>query len=176
VKKILAKFLDLSSPGALINDNWRRLSKIPKGNVIFSKIIGWVIPYTGSISPLVQKIENGVAVVQLQDRRKIRNHLRCIHAIALSNLGEFTTGLSVISQLDNKANAILVRLEAIYLKKARGTLTAEAISIIHHPITQDEEFNVTANIKNLQQEIVCQIQTTWRVRPSSAGLQESSKR
>jgi acyl-coenzyme A thioesterase PaaI-like protein len=165
VKKILAKFLDLSSPGTLINDSWRRLSKIPKGNIIFSKIVGFFIPYTGSVSPIVLQIDKGVAKVQIKDRRKIRNHLSCIHAIALSNVGEFVTGLSLISQLENKAKAILVRIETTYLKKARGTLTAEAVFLRPHAIVQEEEFHITADIKNLQQEIVCQVHTTWRVRP-----------
>lgn len=158
----LSKF---TSPTSLINVTWKKLNKIPSGNSIFSKIVGQAIPYTGSISPLVQKIENGFASVTLRDRRSVRNHLDSIHAIALANVGEFTTGLSVISQLNEKAKAILVRIEVEYLKKARGDVTAEATSHIPADLTQDTEFKVVANIKNLHGEIVCVVTATWRIRP-----------
>lgn len=167
MKKFLASFdfKKFSSPSALIKNTWSKFSKVPSGNVIFSKIVGQAIPYTGSISSIVQKIENGSAIVTLKDRRAVRNHLDCIHAIALANLGEFTTGLSVISQLDDKAKAILVKVEAEYLKKARGHLTSEATSQIPENLKQDTELKVTANIKNLQNEVVCKVTATWRVRP-----------
>lgn len=155
----------ISSPSALIKNTWSKFQKMPGGNVIFSKIVGQAIPYTGSISPVILKIENGFASVILRDRRAVRNHLNSIHAIALANVGEFTTGLSVISQLNDKAKAILVRIEAEYIKKARGDVTAEAFSQIPQNLTQDTEFKVTANIKDFHNEIVCKVTATWRVRP-----------
>ena len=167
MKNILDK-LNLSrftSPTSLIKNTWGKLKKVPSGNIIFSKIVGQAIPYTGSISPIVQKIENGCASVILRDRRAVRNHLDSIHAIALANVGEFTTGLSVISQLNEKAKAILVRIEVDYLKKARGDVTAEAISQIPNDLTQDTDFKIVANISNLQNEVVCRVTATWRVRP-----------
>ena len=81
-------------------------------------------------------------------RRAVRNHLKSIHAIALANLGEFTTGLSLISLLDNKSNAILTKIEVVYLKKARGTLVSESNIVIPSLTPGDTEFCVTANIKN----------------------------
>lgn len=167
MKNFLSKFefSKLTSPATLIKSTWSKLKKVPSGNIIFSKIVGQAIPYTGSISPIVQKIEDGYASVILRDRRAVRNHLDCIHAIALANVGEFTTGLSVISQLNDKAKAILVRIEVEYLKKARGDVTAEASSKIPGNITEDTEFKVVANITNLQNEIVCKVTAVWRVRP-----------
>lgn len=161
MKNLFSKF---SSPTALIHEGWSRLQKIPGGDKIFSLIVGRLIPYTGSISPHVLKIDKGTAIVSINDRRSIRNHLNSIHAIALANLGEFTTGLSVISQLNEKSKAIIVKLETEYLKKARGTLHAEAYSEIPD-IQEDAEFTVTANIKNAQEEIVAKVTATWRVRP-----------
>jgi acyl-coenzyme A thioesterase PaaI-like protein len=167
MKNFLAKF-DLSkftSPSALINSAWPKLQKIPGGNVFFSKLVGQAIPYTGSISPIIEKIEDGSAVVTLRDKRAVRNHLDSIHAIALANVGEFTTGLSLISQLNDKSKAILISIGVEYLKKARGDLTAEADSEIPVNINKDTDFKIIANIKNLQNEIVCKVTATWRVRP-----------
>lgn len=158
-------FLKSSSPTTLINQAWRTFKKVPYGNWIFSKIIGRIIPYTGSISSIVEKIDKGAVVVRLRDKKVIRNHLNSIHAIALANLGEFTTGLSVISQLTEQAKAILVKIEVEYFKKARGELIAEALSVVPENITQDMDLAVAAQVKNLQNELVCQITATWRIRP-----------
>lgn len=162
IKDLLTKF---NSPSRLIQEGWERFNKIPGGNKIFSAIVGQFIPYTGSISPLVQKIHAGQAIVSLRDKRKVRNHLDSIHAIALANLGEFTTGLSVISQLHNDAKAILVKIEVEYLKKARGDLTAEAHSEVPQNFTQDTNILVSAKIRNLQNEVVTVVNATWRIRP-----------
>ena len=153
------------SPTAFINKGWETFTKLPYGNHFFSKIVGKFIPYTGSISPLVQKIEAGHAEVKLKDKKAVRNHLNSIHAIALANLGEFTTGLSIISQLNDTAKAILVKIEIEYFKKAKGDVIADAVSQIPKNMLQDTELTVAANIKNSQHELVCRVTAVWRIRP-----------
>ena len=90
---------------------WTRLSKLPGGGWLFGKLIGYLIPYTGSVSPHVFQVIPGKAIVGIKDRRRYRNHLGSIHAIALSNLGEFTTGLALHFSMDPKSRAILTKLQ-----------------------------------------------------------------
>ena len=142
---------------------WGKLSALPGGRFIFSKLVGQMVPYTGTISPYVLEFGQGKAKVQIEDRRGIRNHLRSIHALALANVGEFSTGLSVISVLPEDGEMILTKIEVEYLKKARGTLIAEATCPTNQ-FKNGEDLNVTSEIKNEKQELVCKVVATWRIR------------
>ncbi len=104
---------------------WGRLGTSPAGRWLYSRLVGWYIPYTGSIGCVIERLEPGHAIVRLPYRRKIRNHLNSVHAIALANLAEFSTGLAVLSGMPSGQNGILVGIDVSYEKKARGVITAE---------------------------------------------------
>jgi len=74
----------------------------------------------------------------MRDRKAIRNHLNSIHAVALANLAELTGSLSIIASMHPDTRMIPVRLETEYLKKARGTVTAEGSCEIPEPDFEGE--------------------------------------
>ncbi|MBX7150468.1 DUF4442 domain-containing protein [bacterium] len=132
---------------------WQFVNRLPLGKHIFSRMIGLYIPYTGSISAKVIELKPGYARVQLRDRRKVRNHLNSIHAIALANLAEFTGNLAVVAGMPRDARFIVKNFSIEYLKKARGTLIGECSSaVIESNAKQDIEVKVA--IKNKDGEIV----------------------
>jgi len=129
-----------------------------------------MIPYTGSIRPQVLELSDGKARVQMKDRRRVRNHLKSIHAVALMNLGEASTGLAVTSRLPDSARAILTHLEIDFLKKARGTLISHANFLENlNQIAERKTFIVEAHIKNAAEEIVAKVKAHWLVGPKQAG-------
>jgi acyl-coenzyme A thioesterase PaaI-like protein len=138
---------------------WLRLSNKPCGKWLFSRIVGRLIPYTGTISPLVRQVRRGYAEVIMHDRRLIRNHLSSIHAIALVNLGEYTTGLALHFAMAHDDRAILTKLSVEYLKKARGTIRAEA-SI--DKLLEGDNI-VKATLKDQDSHVVAVVHATWRV-------------
>jgi len=112
-------------PGAWIREGWQRASRIPGGRLIFSRVLGIAIPYTGSIGAEVVALEAGYAKVQLDERRGLRNHLNSIHAIALANLAELTGNLALVCALPDDGRFIVTKLAIDYKKKARGRIIAE---------------------------------------------------
>ncbi|MEE2827912.1 MAG: hotdog fold domain-containing protein [Myxococcota bacterium] len=158
-----------------IRNQWARLSGLPGGKKLFSMAIGRMAPYTGTVGAVVDELEPGYAKVLLKDRKKVRNHLRSVHAVALVNLGEVATGLAVMSGMPDDARGILKGLAIEYHKKARGLLTAECRTEI--PSTSERrEYIVEGSISNEDGEVVATVQATWLIGPipSEVTQNESS--
>lgn len=148
--------------------SWTRLAGWPGGKWLFSRLLGRMVPYTGSIGARVETLEPGHAVVMLRDRRVVRNHLDSIHAIALANLGEVSSGLATMTALPPGVRSILTGLSVTYLKKARGTLTAESRVSVPDTITTPVDFEVEAVIRDAVGDPVTRVEARWRLSPPRA--------
>ena len=141
---------------------WKYVSKLPFGKYVFSYLIRFVNPYTGSLGAYVNVLGNGYSEVLLKDKKKNRNHLDCVHAIALTNLGEFTSGIAVLTSIKPNFRGIVKHISIDFLKKARGSLRAvcdcEVASIV-----EDTEIMVNANIYDKDDDCVARITVLWKL-------------
>lgn len=145
-------------------DLWKRLSRYPGGAWLFSKIFGRTIPYTGSVGPRIRVLEPGHAEVEIPDRRSNRNHLGSVHAIALMNLAEMTSGLAMMAGLPPTVRGIVTTLSMNYHKKARGTI--RAIARVEVPVvTEDRDFDVNAECFDREGKLVATGNVRWRLGP-----------
>jgi len=120
-----AEALTTESKTNFIRVAWDRLVRVPGGKLLYSRMVGRLAPYTGSMGAVVQELSEGYSRVTLADRRAVRNHLSCIHAVALANLVEMTGNLALGYSLPDDARFIVAGMGLDYVKKARGTITGE---------------------------------------------------
>lgn len=142
---------------------WERLQPLPGGTWLFSLLLGRIAPYSGSIGARIEDLRPGFARVSLRDRRRVRNHLDSIHAIALVNLGEIATGLAVLSTISADMRGIVLAIHADYLKKARGRLTATARFELPAALDDNTPCDVEAELRDADDEIVTRVRATWLI-------------
>ena len=137
----------LNAQGNPIRDSWDKLSGIPGGKKLFDKFIGVFVPYTGAMGAEVLELRRGYCKIQLRDRRAVRNHLDSVHAIALANLAEFAGNLAMMYSMPDDARFIVAGFTIEYLKKSRGTITAESSPVI--PTTNEKrEYPVEVSMRD----------------------------
>lgn len=154
----------MSAPGQRLLSLWRSLSPWPGGQWLYAMIFGRIVPYSGSVGPRIRLLEAGHARVEIPDRRSNRQHLGSVHAIALMNVAEMTSGLAMMAGLPEGVRGIVTNISMQYLKKARGTITA--VSKVDVPtVTVDTDFDVTADCLDPSGAVVARATVRWRLGP-----------
>ena len=123
-----------------------------------------MVPYTGKLRARVITFDPGHVVVELRDRRAVRNHLASVHAMALANAGELATGLAMLGALPSDVRGILIGFEIDFQKKARGMLLAESRCDVPQ-VTDDQEYLAVATITDPAGDTVATARATWRLGP-----------
>ena len=142
-------------------DTWHKISRLPAGKLIFSVLAGVQVPYTGSVGARVEELRSGYARVSMRDRRKVRNHLKSIHAVALTNLAEMTGNLAVMTAQGPDARWIIASFETRFLKKARGRIVAECSIDFDPNVAGDYEGRVI--LRDSGHEVVAEATPRWKI-------------
>lgn len=160
--------LDFSKiQGNPLRQAWDRLHAVPGGKKLFSKAVGEVAPYTGTLGAEVTTLREGHCELLLRPRRRLTNHLNSIHAVALMNLGEMCSGVAMMYLMPDNMRGIPTNLSMEYLKKARGVLraTCDAPEIRNDGTSYTQD--VEAIVRDAQGDVVAVFTARWQLSPKA---------
>ncbi len=144
---------------------YNKLDILPNNvkNLIFSKIMGKVIPFSDKSKFRIEELRKGYMKVSLPYIKANMNHIKTHHALAMSELGELATGVCLLYSLPDNSQVILKKLSTEYLKKGKGKLTVEARFDMDSIVDKgDMVFDI--DIKNPKDEVVAKAQYIWHYR------------
>lgn len=156
--------------GARVRRAWERLSPLPGGRWLFSKAVGFMAPYTGTIRGRVVELEPGFCRVAMRQRWRLGNPFGSIHAVALLNLAEEASGLATLFALPDDARGIVTALAIDFEKKARGTITATCRADPPRTAPAEPVGHVAeVELHDAAGERVATARATWTIAPVSDG-------
>jgi len=130
-------------------DLYCRLSRLPLGHWLFTRIICFKAPYFSNIRPLFRELRPGLARVTMPKRRAVQNHVGTVHALAMGNLCELAAGLVTEASLPVSMRWIPRAMTIEYLAKAETALEATASVEVQNE-TAAADIPISVSVKDTQ--------------------------
>lgn len=145
---------------------YRKFARFPMGKWLFSKLVCFRAPYFASIDSRFLELEAGSALVAIKNRRRVRNHIGTVHAIAICNLCELAAGTMTEASMPKGMRWIPKGMTVEYLAPARTDLRATAS--IPGPVVPGDAFElpVTTEVRDKQGTVVVRAVITMWISPS----------
>ena len=105
---------------------WNKLSPLPQGERLFSIAFSQIAPYFATISPRFTVVEPNRAELVIRKRRKVHNHIKTVHVIAICNGLEAAMGALAEASVPADKRWIPKGMEVAYTAKATSDITCIA--------------------------------------------------
>ncbi|MDO5503517.1 MAG: hotdog fold domain-containing protein [Actinomycetia bacterium] len=145
---------------------FRRLSRLPAGRWVFSRMLERKAPYFRTVRPQVRTLEPGHAEVVVPRRRAVENHIGTVHVIAAVNGLEAAMGLLAEATCPRGMRWIPKGMEVGYVAKASSDLLCVADS---DPADWDHGGDVAVRVRAIRTDGTVAIEGTITVYVSAKG-------
>ena len=92
-----------------------------------SKLIGYTVPFVGTAGVVFSKTTPEEWHASLQNKRKIRNHLKQVHASAMVLVAEVTAVLLMASNLPDDRIPLVKKVEADFVRRSSGGIKVKCL-------------------------------------------------
>jgi acyl-coenzyme A thioesterase PaaI-like protein len=114
----------MSQPRNKTHKMLQSMQRLPGGLTLFSWAVCFIAPYFGSIKPRFIELKPGLARARIRKRRRVHNHLKTVHAIAMANLCEYVGGTLMEVSISSEMRWIPKAMTIRYLARATTDITA----------------------------------------------------
>ena len=141
---------------------------------ILNKLMWAAIPFNKPHRFTIALIKDDEVRVTAKYRKKNLNHLRGIHACAIATIGEYASGVLLISNLDPaEYRLIMAKIEIDYVYQAKSSITAIASLTeeqkqknILEPLQNEEAVFTTMEvpIHDAQDNLIATVKVKWQIK------------
>jgi uncharacterized protein (TIGR00369 family) len=105
-----------------------RVYKLPPGlrARAMSGLLGRIVPFVGTSGLRVEELTEARAVVSIENRRRVQNHIGGVHAAAMTLLAETASGFVVGMNVPDDRVPVIKELSVRFKKRTKGGLRAVA--------------------------------------------------
>ncbi len=105
---------------------YNKLVKYPLGKKLFSMVVCKTAPYFGSVRPLITHLEPNHCECLIRKRRKVYNHIKTVHVIAICNGLEMAMGVMAEATVPKHLRWIPKGMNVEYTAKAGSDIRCVA--------------------------------------------------
>jgi len=140
----------------------------PLASRALSALIGRAVPFVGTSDVKMLELSAERAVVRLENRRRVQNHIKTLHAAAMVLAAETASGMVVGMSVPDDKIPLMKSLTVDYVAKNRGglTVTATLDDDTRRRIESDDAGEVDVPVVAVDDEgtetIRCRMLWAWR--------------
>jgi acyl-coenzyme A thioesterase PaaI-like protein len=146
-----------------------KVNKAPRGmrSFLLTKIFCTTVKFANTASIKLVSVTHTQAVLTLENKKKVRNHIGGIHAIAAALLAESATGIVFGMNVLDSSVPLLKSMTIHYQRRMKGNLTAIAkisesdVQLIENSDKGTMMVKVEITDESEQQPIVCEMEWAW---------------
>ncbi|MCL1058622.1 DUF4442 domain-containing protein [Shewanella gelidimarina] len=105
---------------------YKRVTRLPFGNKIFSLMVCRMAPYFGTVNPFISELKVNKCVCLIKKRKSVHNHIKTVHVIAICNGLEMAMGTMAEASIPNHLRWIPKGMSVDYTAKAGSDITCVA--------------------------------------------------
>ena len=105
---------------------YRQVTRLPQGDLLFSRLFTLKAPYFGTVRPHFTALRPNYAELTIRKRRRVHNHIKTVHVIAICNGLEAAMGALAEATVPRDRRWIPKGMEVSYTAKAVSDITCIA--------------------------------------------------
>jgi len=127
---------------------YKRMKILPMGDRLFSIVACRKAPYFSTIKPLITRLVPGECECFIKKRRKVENHIKTVHVIAICNGLEMAMGFMAEASIPKHLRWIPKGMTVDYTAKANSDIRCVAVLPNNEWTEGDLPVEVTAYDEN----------------------------
>jgi acyl-coenzyme A thioesterase PaaI-like protein len=106
-----------------------RISKVPKPfrPRALTTLLGNAVPFVGTAGVVIEELTPSRCVVVVRNRRRVQNHIRSVHAAAITLLAETASGMVVGMNVPEDRVPVVKTIGMEFKKRSKGDIRVIAV-------------------------------------------------